>query len=297
MQIQWYPGHMTKARRSMEEDIKLVDLIIEILDARIPFSSRNPDLDEIAKGKMRIVLLNKADMADDSISEEWVLYFKEKGIKALLLDARSIKDVNALKDVIKASMAEKIERDKKKGYINTTVRAMVAGIPNAGKSTFINTFAKKAIAKTGNKPGVTKGKQWIKIDKELELLDTPGILWPKFDNEKVGINLAITGAIKDDILEKTELSCHLISYLYKNYKDNLGKRYDQDTGIIKKSLEEGNNEVASSFLYLEKIAISRNCIKKGGETDTDKAALLVLDDLRSGKLGRITLECPEDMDV
>ena len=213
MQFQWYPGHMTKAKRQMQEDIKLVDLVIELVDARIPMSSRNPDIDELGKNKARLILLNKADLADDRQLEAWMNFFKEKGYFAVRLDARSKAGMKNVQNVIMDACAEKIERDRKRGIKNRPVRAMVVGIPNVGKSTFINSFAGKACAKTGNKPGVTKGKQWIRLNKGVELLDTPGILWPKFEDQSVGLKLALIGSIKDEILNIDEMSLELIRFL------------------------------------------------------------------------------------
>ncbi len=277
MQVQWYPGHMTKAKRMMQEDIKLIDLVIELLDARIPLSSRNPDIDELAKGKSRLVLLNKSDLADPSANKEWLKYFEDKGIIALLVDSRNRGGFAPINGSIEKACKEKIERDRKRGIIGRPVRAMVAGIPNVGKSTFINSLTRRAGAKTGNKPGVTKGKQWIKLDKNVELLDTPGILWPKFDDEQTGLNLAFVGSINDEILDPTELAVKLIERLKKICPGTLFARYEVD--------EEENTAV-----ILEKIAFKRGCLRKGNEPDFEKAARIILDEFRSGKLGKITLE-------
>ena len=226
MQFQWYPGHMTKAKRQMQEDIKLVDLVIELVDARIPMSSRNPDIDELGKNKARLILLNKADLADDRQLEAWMNFFKEKGYFAVRLDARSKAGMKNVQNVIMDACAEKIERDRKRVIKNRPVRARVVGIPNVGKSTFINAFAGKACAKTGNKPGVTKGKQWIRLNKGVELLDTPGILWPKFEDQSVGLKLALIGSIKDEILNIDEMSLELIRFLQERYKELLTARYE-----------------------------------------------------------------------
>ena len=218
MHFQWYPGHMTKAKRQMQEDIKLIDLVIELVDARIPLSSRNPDIDELGKQKARLILMNKADLASNEQTGKWSEYFREKGFYVVKLDARSKAGMKAINDVIMEACKEKIERDRRRGIKNRPVRAMVVGIPNVGKSTFINTYAGKACAKTGNKPGVTKGKQWIRLNKNVELLDTPGILWPKFEDQTVGLRLALIGSIKDEILNIDELSLELIcilQYLYR----------------------------------------------------------------------------------
>lgn len=279
MNIQWYPGHMTKARRMMEEDIKLIDLVIELVDARLPLSSRNPDIDKLAKNKSRLILLNKSDLADDNINNMWSAYFKNKGFFVVKLDARSGSGMKAINAVIQEACKEKIERDRKRGILNRPVRAMVVGIPNVGKSTFINSYAKKACAKTGNKPGVTKGKQWIKLNKGLELLDTPGILWPKFEDQQVGIKLAISGSINDEILNIAELSLELIKILVSEYPGKLHDRYDID-------------ESMKPIDILEAIATKRGCLKKGEQIDIDKAANIVIDEFRAGKLGRISLEKP-----
>lgn len=280
MNFQWYPGHMTKAKRMMQEDIKLVDLVIEILDARIPLSSRNPDIDELGKNKSRVILLNKADLADESCNALWEEYFKAKGYHVVKINARSGAGMKAIHKVIEEACKEKIERDRKRGILNRPVRAMVVGIPNVGKSTFINTFAGKACTKTGNKPGVTKGKQWIRLNKNVELLDTPGILWPKFEDQRVGLKLALIGSIKDDILNTTELSVELIGFLCRNNAGVLAERYEAD-------------ENQKAELILCDVAKNRACLLKGGEYDTDKAAVLLIDDFRSGRLGKITLEYPD----
>ncbi len=279
MNLQWYPGHMTKAIRMMQADIKLIDLVIELVDARIPVSSRNPDIDELAKGKSRLILLNKSDLADEARNKEWLRYFTDKGLVTLLLDSKNRKGFNEINRAIEEACKAKLERDRARGIIGRPVRAMVVGIPNVGKSTFINSFCKRASTKTGNKPGVTKGKQWIKINKSLELLDTPGILWPKFENDTIGLNLAFIGSINDEILDEAELSVKLIEYLVSDYPGVLAGRFETD-----------ENDTAASVL--EHIAAKRGCIKKGGEPDYDKAAHIVLDEFRSGKLGRITLEKP-----
>lgn len=277
MNVQWYPGHMTKAKRQMQEDLKLIDLIIELVDARVPLSSRNPDIDRLGQNKSRLILLNKADLADERQNEAWKEYFQGKGFHVVKVDSRNGAGMKNIQNVIQEACKEKIERDRKRGIKNRPVRAMVAGIPNVGKSTFINSFAGKACAKTGNRPGVTKGKQWIRLNKNVELLDTPGILWPKFEDQEVGIRLAFVGSIKDDILNMEELALTLIGYLKEKYPGVLNARYEV-------SEEEENLGV------LEGIARARGCLKKGEELDYAKASGILFDDLRSGKLGRITLE-------
>ena len=210
MDYHWYPGHMTKAVRQMKEDIKLIDLVIELLDARIPLSSRNPDIDDLGKNKARLVLLNKSDLADETDNNKWIQYFKDKGIIALKINSKNKQGIKEINNAVQIACKEKIERDKKRGIINRPVRAMVVGIPNVGKSTFINAYAGRAAAKTGNKPGVTKGKQWIKLNKNLELLDTPGILWPKFDDQTIGMHLAFIGSMNDNVLD-VKITCNNIS--------------------------------------------------------------------------------------
>lgn len=277
----WYPGHMTKAKRMMQEDIKFNDIVIELIDARIPMSSRNPDIDDLAKNKYRLILLNKSDLADERVTVKWVEFFEKHGIKVIKLDSRQRSGMKSVNNAILEVCKEKIERDRKRGIINRPVRAMIVGIPNVGKSTFINSFAGKACAKTGNKPGVTKGKQWIRLNKTVELLDTPGILWPKFDNEKIANDLAFIGSINDQILNLTELSLKFIESVKNDYAGIFTSRYD---------IEETDDGVT----MLGDIAIARGCLKKGGEPDYDKAAALIFDDFRSGKLGKITIEKPED---
>ena len=272
---------MTKAKRMMQEDIKFNDIVIELIDARIPMSSRNPDIDDLAKNKYRLILLNKSDLADERVTVKWVEFFEKQGIKVIKLDSRQRSGMKSVNNAILEVCKEKIERDRKRGIINRPVRAMIVGIPNVGKSTFINSFAGKACAKTGNKPGVTKGKQWIRLNKTVELLDTPGILWPKFDNEKIANDLAFIGSINDQILNLTELSLKFIESVKNDYAGIFTSRYD---------IEEKDDGVT----MLGDIAIARGCLKKGGEPDYDKAAALIFDDFRSGKLGKISIEKPED---
>lgn len=281
MHFQWYPGHMTKAKRMMQENIKLIDLVIELVDARIPVSSRNPDIDELGKNKARLILLNKSDLAEEKQNDAWAEYFKEKGFSVVKVNSKRGGGIKSIQGVIQEACKEKIERDRKRGILNRPVRAMVVGIPNVGKSTFINALAGKACAKTGNKPGVTKGKQWIRLNKNVELLDTPGILWPKFEDQTVGLRLAFIGSIKDEILNTEELAMEMIAFLTEKYPGVLEEKY---------SIEISED----SYECLRRIAESRHCLVKGNELDTNKAAILLNDDFRSGKLGRITLEFPED---
>lgn len=281
MHVQWYPGHMTKAKRMMQENIKLVDLVIELVDARVPVSSRNPDIDELGRQKARLILLNKSDLAEDARNDAWMEYFQNQGFSVVKVNSKSGAGIKSINGVVAEACKEKIERDRKRGILNRPVRAMVVGIPNVGKSTFINALAGKACAKTGNKPGVTKGKQWIRLNKNVELLDTPGILWPKFEDQNVGLKLALIGSIKDEILNVEELAAELISFLTKNYPHVLEKKYEVD-------------ESAKEYVILQKIAENRHCLIKGNELDTEKAARLLLDDFRSGRLGKITLESVQE---
>lgn len=277
MHFQWYPGHMTKAKRMMQENMKLVDLVIELVDARIPLSSRNPDIDELGKNKARVVLLNKADLAEERWNEAWIRYFEEQGFLAVKVNSKKGSGMKEIQAVIGKACKAKIERDRRRGILNRPVRAMVVGIPNVGKSTFINALAGKACAKTGNKPGVTKGKQWIRLNKQVELLDTPGILWPKFEDQKVGLRLAFIGSIKDEILNTEELACEFIKYMNQEYDGVLKEKYHVEA-------------LDDSYGTLLDIARNRHCLVRGNELDTGKAAALLLDEFRNGKLGRITLE-------
>jgi len=282
--LHWYPGHMTKAVRQMKEDIKLIDIVIELVDARIPISSRNPDIDSLAAGKSRVIILNKADMADDRETENWVKHFTDEGMIAVKLNSRSGNGMKQVKDAIAKAAEAKMARDRARGILNRPVRAIVGGIPNVGKSTFINSFAGRAVTKTGNKPGVTKGKQWIRLNKQVELLDTPGILWPKFEDRKTAEHLAFIGSIKDEVIEKMELVLNLITELEENYEGLIASYYGFD------NCEKTENKIDFAVKTLETVAEKRALLKKGGETDTDKASKLILDDFKNGRLGKITLE-------
>lgn len=281
--IQWFPGHMAKARRQVTEKLKLVDIIFELVDARIPYSSRNPMIDEIIQHKPRLVLLNKADMADKEATKQWIKYFKEKGIKALAINSQA---GQGMKEIVAASeeiLQEKFDRMRAKGVRPRAIRAMIVGIPNAGKSTLINRLAKKNIAKTGNTPGVTKAQQWIKVGKELELLDTPGILWPKFEDQEVGLKLALTGAIKDTILNLQDIAVFALRFLEKYYPDRLKDRYQME--VIPEDIVE----------LFDAIGKVRGCLMGRGEIDYDKVTELVIREFRTEKLGAVTLERPEDL--
>jgi len=253
MNFQWYPGHMTKAKRQMQEDIKLIDLVIELVDARVPLSSRNPDIDEIAKNKSRMILINKSDMADDEKTKKWAQFYEENGFFVCVINALKQTDMKNINSVVMRACAAKIERDRRRGIKNRPVRAMVVGIPNVGKSTFINTFSRKSAARTGNKPGVTKGKQWIKLSSSLELLDTPGILWPRFDDQMTGLKLALIGTINDEIINTEELSLELIGMLESLYPSAVEDFYG-----ISRNTDDKPADI------LEKIALARGCITKGG---------------------------------
>ena len=291
MNIQWYPGHMTKTRRMMEESLKLVDGVCEILDARIPASSRNPDLDEIVGGKPRLVVLNRIDQADPAMVRRWAAWFKSQGMAVLETDCKSRKGVGGFVPAIRAMLSEKLQRYQEKGQVGRPLKIMVAGIPNVGKSTFINQIAGRKSAKAENRPGVTRGKQWVAVDAGMDLLDTPGILWPKFEDQSVGLNLAYTGAVKDEILDVETLGCHLMAYLGTNYPEAL------QTGYKLPALperEDGEEDVAWGYRLLEAAGKKRGFLISGGEVDTERMARILLDEYRSGKLGRITFESPQD---
>lgn len=279
MTYQWFPGHMTKTLRQIGEQLKLIDLVIEIVDARIPASSRNPELDRLAAGRSRMILFGKPDLADPKVNEEWMDYFREKGLCPYACDLRDTAALKKLHPLIREVCREKLERDRRRGILNRPVRAMAAGIPNVGKSTFINSFSGSSSLKTGNRPGVTKGKQWIRISKEVELLDTPGLLWPKFEDQSVGLKIALIGSMPDDVVNTEELSLDLIRVVRDRYPSFLEGRY-------------GCGESGPAEEVLLRIAAARGCLKKGGEADTLKASKLLLDDFRSGRIGRMTLELP-----
>jgi ribosome biogenesis GTPase A len=289
MQYQWYPGHMAKAKRQMQEDMKLIDVVIELVDARIPLSSKNPDINTLAGNKSRVILLNKSDVADQRYNKAWKAYFESNGYFAALVNSKNGNGVKSVQNIVKKACEEKIARDKKRGILYRPVRAMVVGIPNVGKSTFINSFVGKASTKTGNKPGVTKGKQWIRLNKYIELLDTPGILWPKFDDQVVGLRMALIGSMNDNIINTTELSAKLLLFLSKYYSESIQKRYEV-------TVSETLSEIADAVNVLEQIAMKRSCLLKGGAPDIDRAGILLLDDFRSTRLGAITLEFPDVSD-
>ena len=283
--IQWFPGHMTKARRMMAENLKYVDAVCEIIDARIPISSRNPDMDDIVGAKPRMMILNRVDQADPAMTKRWSDYFKSKGMFVLETDSRSGKGANAFTGAVRSLLKDKLDAYREKGQTGRQIRVMIVGIPNVGKSTFINKIAGRKAAIASDRPGVTRGKQWINIDKGLELLDTPGVLWPKFESQTVGENLAFTGAIKDDILDREALGGNLMLRLCEMYPDRIEQRY-------KFKPEKGLN----GYELLEQAGRKRGFLASGGEVDLERMSKTLLDEFRGGKLGRITLESPEDLE-
>lgn len=291
MNIQWYPGHMTKTRRQIEADLKNVDIVVEIMDARIPVSSRNPDIDSICAGKPRLIVLNRADQADPELNRKWAERFRTQGHSVLETDAKTGRGVNQFSALIQQSLKDQIARWREKGQVGRPVRAMVVGVPNVGKSTFINKVARKKSAKAGDRPGVTRGKQWVNVDNTLDLLDTPGILWPKFEDEKTGMYLAFTGAVKDDIMDVETLGCHLMALLAQRYPQSLMDGYKL-TQLPQRQEEE--NDVAYGYRLLETCAQKRGMRISGGEFDTERMARTLLDEYRGSKLGRFTLEAPDE---
>ena len=285
MNIQWYPGHMTKAKRAMKEDIKLIDLIIEVVDARVPLASRNPDIDELGKGKARLILLNKSDLSSERYNEAWTSWFKEKGYFVVKINSRSGAGIKQINGVVQEACKEKIERDRRRGIMNRPVRAMVVGIPNVGKSTFINTFAGSARAKAADRPGVTKGKQWVSTEK-FDLLDMPGVLWKKFDSKTTASNLAFIGSIKDDILDVEELAMNLLDEVRRNYPDLVAQRYKLDAETM----------ALPPYELMEAIGRKRGLLVRGGEVNTERCAIMLVDEFRACKWGRISLECPPQRD-
>ena len=281
--IQWFPGHMTKARRMMTDNLKLVDAVCEIIDARIPVSSRNPDMDEIAGSKPRLIILNRADQADPNATKAWSGYFRAKGLAVIETDAQSGKGVKAFPGAIKSLLRDKLRSYEDKGQTGRTLRVMIAGIPNVGKSSFINRLAGRRAAQTSDRPGVTRGRQWIKVADGMELLDTPGILWPKFEDQEVGENLAFTGAVKDDVVDREALAGNLMLRLFEVCPDKLTERY---------KIKPGDGQ--SGFEMLSMAARKRGFLISGGELDTERMAAVLLDEFRGGKLGRITLERPPE---
>lgn len=282
--IQWYPGHMTKTRRMMEEDLKLVDAVCELLDARIPISSRNPDIDILCDSKPRMVVLNRADLADPEITAKWISYFKKKGITAIATDCKSRKGVERFVPAVREILKEKLERYAQKGQTGRPLKIMIVGIPNVGKSTFINQVSGQKRAKAENRPGVTRGKQWITVDNGLLLLDTPGILWPKFEDPMVGVRLAWSGAIKEDVLDRETLGCNLMTWMYREYKAAIMNRYGMND----------LPEEPTGYELLQAAGKRRGFLLRGGEIDTERMSKVILDEYRAGKLGRLSFEIPEE---
>lgn len=286
MTIQWFPGHMTRARRQIQEKLKLIDVAIELLDARLPMSSRNPMIGDILQNKPRLILLNKADLADPDMNARWLQAFRGEGHAVLPIDAATGTNVAQIPGEARKLLEEKIQRQIAKGMKPRPVRALIVGIPNVGKSTLINKLAGRSVAATGDRPGVTKGQQWIKVGSEMELLDTPGILWPKFEDQEVGYRLAATGAIKDEILNVEDIAFYAIKHLADQYRDRLNERYSLDIP------PQGGQEPDDIVEIMEAIGRKRGCLMAGGSVNLEKASSLILRDLRGGKLGRITLEEP-----
>lgn len=289
--INWYPGHMVKTKRQIMEDLKLIDVVVELLDARIPLASQNPDIKEIISGKKKIIALNKCDLADEKENKKWVQYFKENGITAVLTDSNSGNGISNLVREIERTVKEEMKLEAEKGRVGKNIRVLVLGIPNVGKSSLINRLAKRTPAKVGNKPGVTKQKQWIKINNNIELLDTPGVLWPKFESQEVALNLAYTGTIKDDILEKIEVAFCLLKFLLEDYKEKVIERYKLDSEQIKEILNN-NYQAENENIYdiMKIIGRKRGAIVSGGNIDDEKVSNILLDDFRSGKIGKISIE-------
>ena len=289
--INWYPGHMAKTKRQIIEDLRLIDIVIELLDSRIPISSQNPNIAEITKNKKKIIVLNKCDLSDDRQNKKWVEYFKQKGIPAVLVDANSGRGIDECIREIERIMKVDLEEHAEKGRTGRRIRAMILGIPNVGKSSFINRISKRTTAGVGNKPGVTKQKQWIRINEKIELLDTPGILWPKFESEEVALNLCFTGSIKEELLDKMEIAYQLTKFLLENYRGKLCERYKIEESEIEKILsQEDKMENENIYEIMLLIGKNRGCIMSGGRVDEEKTARLILDEFKNGKLGKITIE-------
>jgi len=294
MNIQWYPGHMTKAKRMMQENIKLIDVVVELVDARVPISSQNPEVRQLANQKPRIVVFNKIDLADPAQTDKWEKWFKEDGYVVAKVNSQNGQGIKQIGQAVKVACKEKIARNKRRGLINKPMRAMVVGIPNVGKSTFINKLVGKSSAKTGNKPGVTKGKQWLKLKNEIELLDTPGVLWPKFEDKAVGIRLAMIGSIKEEILDTEALASLMLEFMAEKYPRRLIEKYGVDIEFKPQHPDAVNENGALGYQLLTDIAASMNFLRAGGELDTLRTSKVLLEAFRNGKMGKITLERVED---
>lgn len=288
--LNWYPGHMAKTKKQIIQDLKLIDIVIELLDARIPISSQNPNIAEITKNKKKIIVLNKCDLADDRQNKLWIEYYNKKGIPAVLTDSNSGKGIDECIRKIEQIMKVDLEAQAEKGRTGRKIRAMILGIPNVGKSSFINRIAKRSTAGVGNKPGVTKQKQWIRINDKIELLDTPGVLWPKFESEEVALNLCYTGTIKEEILDKLEIAYQLTKFLLENYRKNLCERYKLEEKYIEETLAKEQPENNNIYEIMLEIGRKRGCIMSGGRIDEEKTARTILDEFKNGKLGKITIE-------
>lgn len=288
--LNWYPGHMAKTKREISEDLKLIDVVVELLDSRIPLSSQNPDIAELTKGKKKIIVLNKTDLADNMQNEAWKKYFNSNGQVCILTDSNLGKGINEVTKAIEEIMKEELEKYAEKGRTGRKIKAMILGIPNVGKSSFINRIVKTNRLEVGNKPGVTRKKQWISINDKINLLDTPGVLWPRFEDEKTALNLAFTGTIKDDVLEQTEIAYQLLKFLLENYRQNVTERYKITLDFIEKKLSQDQPENFNVYEIMQEIGRKRGAIISGGEIDDEKTAKIILDDFRSGRLGKITIE-------
>ena len=288
--INWYPGHMAKTKREIAEDLKLIDVVVELLDSRIPLASQNPDIAELTKGKKKIIVLNKTDLADNMQNEAWKKYFNSKGQVCILTDSNLGKGINEVTKAIEEIMKEELEQYAEKGRTGRKIKAMILGIPNVGKSSFINRIIKTNRLEVGNKPGVTRKKQWISINDIINLLDTPGVLWPRFEDEKTALNLAFTGTIKDDVLEQTEIAYQLLKFLLENYRQNVIERYKMTLDYIERIISQDQPENFNIYEIMQEIGRKRGAIISGGEIDDEKTAKIILDDFRSGRLGRITIE-------
>ena len=290
VRLNWYPGHMAKTKREISEDLKLIDVVVELLDSRIPLSSQNPDIVELTKGKKKIIVLNKTDLADNMQNEAWKKYFNSNGQVCILTDSNLGKGINEVTKAIEEIMKEDLKKYAEKGRTGRKIKAMILGIPNVGKSSFINRIVKTNRLEVGNKPGVTRKKQWISINDKINLLDTPGVLWPRFGDEKTALNLAFTGTIKDDVLEQTEIAYQLLKFLLENYRQNVTERYKITLDYIEKVLSQDQPENFNIYEIMQEIGKKRGAIISGGEIDDEKTAKIILDDFRSGRLGKITIE-------
>ena len=293
--INWYPGHMAKTMKQIEADLRIVDIVIELLDARIPIASQNPEIANKIKNKKKLVVLNKADLADEKTNQKWVNYFENQGIPAVLVDSNSGKGIDKFIKKIEEVMQEMLEGQASKGRIGRKIRAMILGIPNVGKSSFINRISKRTTAEVGNKPGVTKQKQWIRINEKIELLDTPGVLWPKFENEDVALKLAFTRTIKEPVLQKTEIAYQLVKFLLENYRERLAQRYGLNLEYIQTTLEQEQPENFNIYEIMLEIGKKRGCIISGGNIDEEKTAKIILDEYKNGKFGKVSLEQPDKL--